>query len=233
MLFPPTRPSVKMRTRVFLSRTAQPIFFFFQSHPPAGAPPAPLALNSIFLCSFHAGFVRSSVPCVPPCAPNGPDRTATTHPGAPHGAMGGGRGHARDVGARRGAGVLHLAPDHDGGDPQGPRPRGDLHHLHPHGVRAVLQDLDRGVGLFRQGGSFILFNLFFLFWMWYLFFRAWWVCVFVQGRARRRRSLCVYVSTPVGVYRYICGSNCFCFCSINRSRAEMGRTGEERGDASR
>lgn len=76
--------------------------------------------------------------------------------GASHGAMGGSGRHARHLGARGWPGVLHLAPDHHGGDPQGPRPRRDLHHLHPHGLRPFLQDLDRGVGIVREGIYIIL-----------------------------------------------------------------------------
>lgn len=62
--------------------------------------------------------------------------------GASDGPMGRGRGHAGHLRASRRSGVLHLPSHLHVGDPEGPGPRRNLHHLHPHGLRAVLEDVD-------------------------------------------------------------------------------------------
>lgn len=68
--------------------------------------------------------------------------------GSANGAMGRGGRDAGHVGAGGGIGVLHISSDLYGGDIEGSCPRRHLHHFHFDGVRSVLQDVDRSVGVF-------------------------------------------------------------------------------------
>lgn len=68
--------------------------------------------------------------------------------GTAYGAMGGGGRYAGHIGTGGGIGVLHISPDLYGRDLEGSGPRRDLHYFHSHRVRAVLQDMDRSVGVF-------------------------------------------------------------------------------------
>jgi preprotein translocase subunit SecY len=66
---------------------------------------------------------------------------------ATHAAIGRLPAAPRDAGHR----VLHVAATHAEGGRSGPDPHGGVHHVHALRVRALLQDVDRGLGLRAKG----------------------------------------------------------------------------------